>query len=203
MHSLIDGVVATGSGAFQAGAPPAPKPSQPTTRKEPSIEWTENSQSTEHATPPHPPSEQNTVHCLSPLSIPLLTSMQADDKTTKKSEVETKKRRRLSNTPEPSQSRKHRRQDQTQGLITEMTQAVRTLSSSLQPASIPPQSPQQRRTAAIKVMEGDGDFKKSECIPVIHLFTSSIDIVDSYLAIEDKEVRTMYIKDSLTSHSPS
>ena len=117
-----------------------------------------------------------------------------------------KKRRRSSNTPEPSQLRKHRRQqqqDDTHGLITEMAHVVQTLCSSLQPASNPPQLPQQRRAAAIKLMEADGDFKKSECVPVIHLFTSSIDIVDSYLAIEDQEVRTMYIKDSLTSYSAS
>jgi hypothetical protein len=52
-------------------------------------------------------------------------------------------------------------------------------------------------------MEDDGDFKKFECIPVIRLFTSSIDIVDSYLAISDKEVCTMYLKDSLTLPGPS
>jgi len=50
-------------------------------------------------------------------------------------------------------------------------------------------------------MEADGDFEKSECIPVIHLFTSSIDTVDSYLAIADQEVRTMYVKDSLKTAS--
>ena len=43
-------------------------------------------------------------------------------------------------------------------------------------------------------MEADGDFEKLESIQVIRLFTSSIDVVDSYLAIRDKEVRTMYIK---------
>jgi hypothetical protein len=48
-------------------------------------------------------------------------------------------------------------------------------------------------------MERDGDFVKSECIPVIRLFTSSIDVVDSYLAIKDEEVRKMYIEDSLAS----
>ena len=46
MHSLIDGVVATGSSAFQAGALLTPKPSQLVIRKEHSIEWT-NSQSVE------------------------------------------------------------------------------------------------------------------------------------------------------------
>lgn len=198
MHSLVDGVVATGSGAFQAGALLTPKPSQLVIHKEPSIEWT-NSQSTGCATPPRSPSEQNTVRCLnSPSMLPLI-STQADANTTMKSEVGIvpKKRQRSSNTPEPSRLRKHRRQqqqDNTQGLITEMARVVQTLCSSLQPASNPLQSPQQRKTAAIKLMEGDGDFKKSECIPVIRLFTSSIVIVDSYLAIEDQEVRTMYIK---------
>lgn len=113
------------------------------------------------------------------------------------------KKRARSKTPEPSQSRKHRRkqqQDQTNGLITEMMEVTRTLCSSIQPVSAPLQSPQQRKADAIKLMEADGDFEKSESIPVIHLFTSSIDIVESYLAIRDKDVRTMYIKDSL--HSP-
>ena len=207
MHSLVDGVVAAGSGAFQVGAPLAPKPSQSVAGKEPSIEWI-GSQSTRCTTPPRSPSEQNTVRCLdSPSMLPLI-STQADDNTTTKSEVGIvpKKRRRSSNTPEPSQLQKHRRQqqqDNTQGLITEMAHVVQTLCSSLQLVSNPSQLPQQRRTAAIKLMQGDGDFKKSECVPVIRLFTSSIDIVDSYLAIEDQEVRTMYIKESLASYSAS
>jgi len=96
MDSLVGGVVATGSGAFQAGAPPAPKPSQSTTHKEPSTEWTESSQSTECTTPTHTPPEQ--------------------------------------------------------------------------------------------LMQADGDFEKSECTLVIHLFTSSVDVVEPYPAIEDKEV---------------
>jgi hypothetical protein len=131
--------------------------------------------------------------------------MQGDDEVMNKSDMQTK-RQRSPNTPEPSRSRKHRRQQRqepTQVLISEMTEVVRTLSSSLQPVSIPPQSPRRRKTAAIKLMEDDGDFKKFECIPVIRLFTSSIDIVDSYLAISDKEVRTMYLKDSLTLPGPS
>lgn len=79
-----------------------------------------------------------------------------------------------------------------------MTQAVRTLlSSSLQPAAS--QLPQERRATAIKLMQDDGDFAKSECVPVLRLFTSSINVVDSYLAIEDKEIRTMYIKGFLES----
>lgn len=57
MHSLVDGIVATGSGAFQAGALPRSKPLA--TRNEPSTEWTENSQSTECMTPPQTPSDLN------------------------------------------------------------------------------------------------------------------------------------------------
>ena len=76
MHSLIDGIVATGSGAFQAGAPLTPKPSQLVIRKEHSIKWT-NSQLTGCTTPPHSPSEQNTVHCLNSLSM-LPTDFHAD-----------------------------------------------------------------------------------------------------------------------------
>ena len=131
--------------------------------------------------------------------------LQTDDKAVSKLEVETVgKKCQWSNTPEPSRSQKHRRQqqqDQTDSLITGMTQAVNVLCSSLQPASVLPQSPQQRKADAIKLMEADGDFEKLESIQVIHLFTSSIDVVDSYLAIRDKEVRTMYIKDSLPGPS--
>ena len=200
MHSLVDGIIATGSGAFQAGAPPAPKSSQLVSRREPSIEEIDRTQSM-GSTTPHTPPEQAIVGPFSLQGIPpILISVQIDDEDTNKSEVEIplKKRQRSFNIPEPTRPRKHRRQEQTQSLITGMTQAVQNLCSSLQPAPIPPQSPQRRRTAAIKLMEKDGDFKKSECIPVIRLFVLSMDVVDSYLAIEDQEVRTMYIKDSLT-----
>jgi hypothetical protein len=67
MHSLVDGIIATGSGAFQAGAPPTQKPA---TRKEPSIGLDENTQSAECATPPHLPSELNMVRRISPPSTP-------------------------------------------------------------------------------------------------------------------------------------
>ena len=103
-----------------------------------------------------------------------------------------------SKTPEPSQSQKHCRQqqqDQTKGLITEMLEVTRTPCSSIQPALVPPQ---QQKADVIKLMEADRDFEKSDSIPVIRLFTSSIDIADSYLTIRDKEVRTMYLKDSLS-----
>ena len=74
------------------------------------------------------------------------------------------KKRQQSKTPEPSQSRKHRQQqqqDQTKGLITEMLEVTRTLCSLIQPASVPPQ---QRKVDAIKLMEADGDFEKSDSI---------------------------------------
>jgi len=139
---------------------------------------------------------------------PPLTSTQ-DEKATNKSETETDhgahKKHQQSKTPEPGRTQKHCRQqqqDHTEGLITEMTQAVWTLSSSLQPASTP-QLPQERRVAAIKLMQDDRDFAKSECVPVLRLFTSSIDVVDSYLVIGDKEIRTMYIKAFLDSQGPS
>ena len=70
------------------------------------------------------------------------------------------------------------------------------LCSSIQPTLnlAPQQSPEQRKAVAIKLMETDGDFDGSECIPVLWLFTSSIDIVDSYLAIADRGIRTLFIK---------
>ena len=131
--------------------------------------------------------------------------MQTEKKDTNESEAETpyNKRQQSPDTPKPSRSRKHRRQqqqEQTQSLINRMAQAVQTLCSSLQPVSILPQSPRQRRMSAIKLLEQDGDFKKSDSVPVIRLFTSSIDVIDSYLAIEDKEVHTLYIEDAPTSH---
>jgi hypothetical protein len=152
----------------------------------------------------HCPNKMQLVVRVLKVYLPLIC-IQMDDKDTGELEAETprKKRQRSPDTPEPSRSRKHRRQQQqerTQGLIDGMVQAVQTLCSSLQPASIPPQSPRRRRTNAIKLLEQDGDFKKFDCVPVIRLFTSSIDVVDSYLAIEDKEVRTLYIKDTLASH---
>lgn len=75
MFSLVDGIIATGAGAFQAGAPPTPKLTpQLATHNEPSTEWTENSQSTECATPPRVPSDLNVARYLSSLSIPLADS---------------------------------------------------------------------------------------------------------------------------------
>ena len=109
-----------------------------------------NHQPSMKATPAMPPQRQ-TVRCFRLTKTSPLTSVHADEKD--EAENLHKKRKRLSDTPEPKQTRKHHRQqqlEQTQSLITEMTQAVRTLCSSLQPAHIPPQSPQKRRAAAIR-----------------------------------------------------
>ncbi|KAF9787271.1 hypothetical protein BJ322DRAFT_712789 [Thelephora terrestris] len=192
MFSLVDGIVATGAGAFLAGTPPPPGPSQSTIHNEHSIEWTESSQSTESETPPHTPSDLKTAGKKAANKVNL-------------AQPETKKRKR-SITPEQSRLRKYYRQeqqyqDQTVRLITGMTQAVHELCSSLQPTQDPQQTPQQRRAAATKLMEADGDFEGPECIPVLRLFTSSIDVADTYLAIGTKAVRTAYIEDCL--HNPS
>ena len=66
--------------------------------------------------------------------------------------------------------------------------------SSLQPAS---DSPQKQRESAIELMEQTGDFTEHECILVICLFTSSIDVADSYLVIKDKNIHKMFITHSL------
>ena len=107
---------------------------------------------------------------------------------------------RQSDTPEPGRSWKRQwQQVHAEELNTEITQVVRIL----QPASAPPQLPRERRAAAVKLMQEDGEFTKSECVLVLHFFTSSINIVDSYLAINDKELRTMYIKCFLDSRGSS
>lgn len=137
----------------------------------------------------------------------LLILTQADNKAANKLEVEAEiKKRKRSNTPEQRQPRKHRKQQQqsqTEGLITGMTHAVHELCSTLHPPPLPDpqQLPQQRQTAAIKLMETDGNFKGSERIAVLRLFTSSIKVVDSYLAIMDQAVRTSFIKDYLRDPS--
>jgi hypothetical protein len=135
----------------------------------------------------------------------LLISMQADEAGTSELGVETlhKKRQRSPDSPEPSRPRKYHRQQEERihNLLTRVTEAVEALCSSLQPPE--PQSLQHRRTAAIKLMERDGGFKGPKSVPVIRLFISSMDVVDSYLAIRDKEIRTMYIKHYLAlSRSP-
>ena len=104
-----------------------------------------------------------------------------------------------SDTPETGRPWKHQQQDRAEGLNTEIIQAVRIF----RPVSASPQLPQERRAAATKLMQDDGGFTKSECVMVLHLFTLFVDVVDSYLAIDDKELRTMYIKGFLDSRSPS
>jgi hypothetical protein len=138
-------------------------------------------------------------------TFPLLTPTQANDTAANRGEpeVETEnKKRKRSSTPEQGRSRKHRRQqqqNQTETLVTGMTDAVHELCPSLQPAPIqdPQESSQQRKTAAIRLMEADGDFVEPEGIRVVHLFTSSTDAVDAYLAIGNQAFRTSYIKDLL------
>ena len=197
MSTLVDGIVATGSGAFQAGVPPAREPSPAVTSREPSVEHAEHTQSSGSLASVTSP---NQVCCFSgqPLALLLIYSQAAEEDT---DELETgkKKRRQPPDTPEPGRSRKHCRQQQQEemhGLLAGMSQAVQTMSSSFQPASAPPQK---RRESAIELMEKDGNFSESERIPVLYLFTKSIEIADSYLAIKDKNTRKGFIEHALAS----
>lgn len=129
--------------------------------------------------------------------------MQAAEEDANELKTETKKRRQPPDSPEPGRSRKHRRQqkqEEMHGLFADMSQAIQRMCSSFQPASDPPQK---RREFAIELMQQDGDFSGSESIPVLYLFSKSIDIVDSYLAIKDKNIRTEFIEHALGSHNSS
>jgi len=55
----------------------------------------------------------------------------------------------------------------------------------------------QRRSAAIHLLEEDGDLSDNEQVQAIHLFSRRTAAADSYLAIKKKAIRTLYIQSEL------
>ena len=56
-----------------------------------------------------------------------------------------------------------------------------------------------RRTRAIKAIEADENLTQQERIKAMRLFRQDIAAADTYLAIDDEELRTEYLKDELSS----
>jgi hypothetical protein len=55
----------------------------------------------------------------------------------------------------------------------------------------------QRRSAAINLLEEDGDLSDNEQVQAIRLFSRRTTIADSYLAIKKKATRTRYIQSEI------
>jgi hypothetical protein len=55
----------------------------------------------------------------------------------------------------------------------------------------------QRRSAAINLLEEDGDLSDNEQVQAIRLFSRHTTVADSYIAIKKKATRTRYIQSEL------
>jgi hypothetical protein len=71
------------------------------------------------------------------------------------------------------------------------------LTSSDEASNATPSTPQ-RCTAAIRAVTMDTNIMRNEQVQLMGLFISNIAVADSYLAIDDVELRTEFIRQQLT-----
>jgi hypothetical protein len=77
-----------------------------------------------------------------------------------------------------------------------VAEALQHVASSLECSGDSPTTPS-RRTRAIKAVTIDASLSQTERIKAVRLFRKEIASADAYLAIDDEELRTLYIRDEL------
>ena len=77
--------------------------------------------------------------------------------------------------------------------VADVAEAIKDLASTFS-ASSGAQTTPERRVKAIRAAEKDKDMTATQKISLISLFQSDISYADAYMAFEDMELRTAYIK---------
>ena len=77
--------------------------------------------------------------------------------------------------------------------VSDVAAALRDVASSFTNTDEAQTTPK-RLTSAIRMVEHDDDLSQYERVQVMRLFRKEMAVADSYLAIEDKETRTMFIR---------
>jgi hypothetical protein len=109
----------------------------------------------------------------------------------------------LASTPSASESKRARKTKLTgPAAVSEVADALRFVATHLATndaaSSAEPSTPQ-RRTATIRAVTKDANLTRSEQIKLMGLFVKDIAAADSYLAIDDAELRTEFIREQLTT----
>jgi hypothetical protein len=119
--------------------------------------------------------------------------------------MDNKRKRASSEAPKlPSNSQKKRRVGK-RGSHTEavgdVADAIQSLannfSSSAPTANVMATTTPERRAAALKLMEDDGEFSEDESVSVICLFAHKKAVHDTFLSLSNKERRTKYVRKEL------
>jgi len=183
MSYLVDGVVATGAGAFHAGETPQ---SSPTPQ---AYQETEPDDSTQESAP-------------GPSSIPSTSvgSLLDDDvakeiETPAPSQTASKKRIRADSESPPHSSKKprRRRDNPEQSLV---ATAIRDMALAMNGG---PSTPQ-RRNKAIQLFIDDGEFSEEEEGDILYLFSTQINFADTYAGIPDPAKCKRYLRAVLSRH---
>jgi hypothetical protein len=120
--------------------------------------------------------------------------------------TDNKRKRASSEAPElPSNTRKKRRGGK-RGSHTEavgdVADAIQSLANNFSSSSAPTQNVMaattpERRAAALKLMEDDGEFSEDESVSVICLFAHKKAVHDTFLSLSNKERRIKYVRKEL------
>ncbi|KAJ7452560.1 hypothetical protein FB451DRAFT_1145210 [Mycena latifolia] len=176
---LVDGIVATGAGAFHAGG---------TSQAQTETEGQTQTQSDDENTPQLPitPLPRRRGRAASAQTPP-------DDDLTASSPVRPRRRKRAASSSPNNEGRSGRQpRKRNADSASEVAAALRQVAGSMKVASSP-----EIRERAVKQLEDDGDFSEDDGADIMILFTDNSAIAQTYLASDKKDRRTAFLARSL------
>ncbi|KAF7314853.1 Myb-like domain-containing protein [Mycena kentingensis (nom. inval.)] len=167
---LVDGIVATGVGAFHAGAPvgnngASAASASAAAEDDPSTDKEDEGNSAPSATP-KTPAPRRFQDDLTP-SSPAKGS---------------------SSPPKSARRRRARNAD----AATDMASALREVAGSMRVRGSP-----EIRADAVQLMEDDGELSDGECVNAMRLFTKEIEVAQTFLASKNKTRRTAFLQTAI------
>ncbi|THU84496.1 hypothetical protein K435DRAFT_928003, partial [Dendrothele bispora CBS 962.96] len=169
IFALVDGLIATGKGAFHAGS---------------QVQSTDNSTMADVDVEEPATTEE------------LITTSSV---TTTPAPVSRKRIRADTESPEPPSVSRPPKSRRSTDAVDNVAAAIRDLGSSFQvkPSSIMAATTPERRQAAIALMEDDGDLSDDDQAAALQLFSENKHISDTYLSTKKKSLRTKYLSNQL------
>ncbi|KAH6911967.1 hypothetical protein BKA70DRAFT_1266082 [Coprinopsis sp. MPI-PUGE-AT-0042] len=181
MSYLVDGIVATGAGAFNAGLSPPGTPRSPSPPPSPTQD-PNSSQDTQSSPPP-------------PSPLPAVATA-VELRVSSRSLVGRKRTRAPSDSPSPTPANKKgsaRKRVRGPDAIEGMTKALFHIGDAMKSTEV------DYHKQAIEMIEDDGDLSDRELVQAFTLFDSKGQVAQTYCSIKRKNLRTLYIQQLLSS----
>ncbi|KLO05895.1 hypothetical protein SCHPADRAFT_838762 [Schizopora paradoxa] len=204
LASLVDGIVATGEGAFRPGrekshtpgnvetpTPTEPSPSSPRTTNDEDI---------------HPSLRDTTMSDDEQLELDADPDADADSEPEMSAGKKVHRDASAGNATTKTKSQKRRSRTSGSAAMLALSGSLDAVTEAFKESADTPAAgiltTPQRRTAAIQAIEESEDLSDEEMLDAVELFREKPDVADAYMAIKKKPLRTAYLKRTLSRYTP-